>query len=153
MALTITMTQGFVVFLAFCYFACLFLAFFILYVIFESWQRFGSQVDRCFGSFRPSHIKKRILPWSANRTCQKLTIFWQIYWDCKNQTCNVTIYVIDDGRSNYIVVYHLFFTIWLDRKYQPEIRDSWQPWPKSEGQSCWCQIWQYLGHATMWWQF
>ena len=30
------MTQGFVVFLAFCYFACLFLAFFILYLIFES---------------------------------------------------------------------------------------------------------------------
>ena len=47
------------------------------------------------------HIEKRILPLSANRTCQKLTIFWQIYWDCKNQTCNVTIYVIDDGRSNY----------------------------------------------------
>ena len=32
------MTQGFVVFLAFCYFACLFLAFFVLYLIFESWQ-------------------------------------------------------------------------------------------------------------------
>ena len=47
------------------------------------------------------HIEKRILPLSANRTCQKLTIFWQIYWDCKNQTCNVTIHVIDDGRSNY----------------------------------------------------
>ena len=46
MALTISMTQGFVVFLAFCYFACLFLAFFILYVIFESWQRFGSQVNK-----------------------------------------------------------------------------------------------------------
>jgi len=30
--------SGFVVFLAFCYFACLFLAFFILYIIFESWQ-------------------------------------------------------------------------------------------------------------------
>ena len=31
----VVMTQGFVVFLAFCYFACLFLAFFILYLIFE----------------------------------------------------------------------------------------------------------------------
>ena len=29
------MTQGFVAFLAFCYFACLFLAFFILCLIFE----------------------------------------------------------------------------------------------------------------------
>lgn len=34
--LVVSMTQGFVVFLAFCYFACLFLAFFILYLIFES---------------------------------------------------------------------------------------------------------------------
>ena len=41
MPLSITMTQGFVVFLAFCYFACLFLAFFILYLIFESWQSEG----------------------------------------------------------------------------------------------------------------
>ena len=41
MPLSISMTQGFVVFLAFCYFACLFLAFFILYLIFESWQSDG----------------------------------------------------------------------------------------------------------------
>ena len=42
MPLPITSTQGFVVFLAFCYFACLFLVFFVLYLIFESWQRNGS---------------------------------------------------------------------------------------------------------------
>ena len=37
--LVVSMSQGFIVFLAFCYFACLFLAFFILYLIFESWRR------------------------------------------------------------------------------------------------------------------
>ena len=41
----VSMTQGFVVFLAFCYFACLFLAFFVLYVIFESWQHVPEPED------------------------------------------------------------------------------------------------------------
>ena len=39
----VSMSQGFIVFLAFSYFACLFLAFFVLYVIFESWQQAHAQ--------------------------------------------------------------------------------------------------------------
>ncbi len=67
MTLSITMTQGFVVFLAFCYFACLFLAFFILYIIFESWQSGGpddeGRIEEAIraGPFAPCH-------WLANKS-------------------------------------------------------------------------------------
>ncbi len=64
MPLHVSMSQGFVVFMAFCYFVCLFLAFFILYLIFESWQsdgpddetQIGKQLSTLFPGVLSEHL-------------------------------------------------------------------------------------------------